>query len=80
MRLTRKDFLRMAAATTVGSMTASTMEIPSQAHMGQASSDPGGAAGAKGRKRPLSRGVTQEVLLESVDTLKNVRELVGALT
>ena len=55
MKVTRKDFLRAAAATTVGSIAASTPEARTQ----QADQDP---AGAKGRKRPPSRGVTQEVV------------------
>ena len=55
MKVTRKDFLKAAAATTVGSIAASTPEVRAQ----QADQDP---AGVKSRKRPPSRGVTQEVV------------------
>jgi 2-methylcitrate dehydratase PrpD len=59
MQLTRKDFLRVAAATTVGSIAASAAETPCDARTQQADQD---GAGAKSRKRPPSRGVTQEVV------------------
>ena len=56
MKLTRKDFLKVAAATTVGSIAASS-QAPSGASAQQAD-----MTGTKGRKRPPTRGVTQEVV------------------
>jgi len=56
MKLTRKDFLKVAAATTVGSIAASS-KVPSGASAQQAD-----MTGTKGRKRTPTRGVTQEVV------------------